>query len=57
MNIEIIIFQNTYICYLVHYKTREYKHVELYISSLLNRIDYISIQSNKIINKRYIIKR
>ena len=57
MNIEIILFQNTYICYLVNYKTREFKQVEIYISSLLNRIDYISVQSNKIINKRYIIKR
>ena len=57
MNIEIILFQNTYICYLVHYKTRKFKQVEIYISSLLNRIDYISEQSNKIINKRYIIKK
>jgi len=57
MNIEIIISQNTYICYLVHYKTREFKQVEIYISSLLNRIDYISVQANKIINKRYIIKK
>jgi len=57
MKIEIIIFQNTYICYLVHYKTREFKQVEIFISSLLNRVDYISVQSNKIISKRYIIKR